>query len=149
LQKAYSVFAEEAQALDPDDAPETVNTDGGQPTQGAWKALFEHVTPILCFLHAFLKIRDRTTNTLGEVGQAVHQQVWDAYHASSKRAFSQRLRRLKEWAEDALPDCPMKSHTLDLCGKRALFTQSYDHMGAHRTSNRVDRLMKFLDRACF
>ena len=26
---------------------------------------------------------------------------------------------------------------------------SYDHQRAHRTSNRVDRLMAFLDRACF
>ena len=93
LQAAYGVFAEEAQALDPDYALETVNTDGWQPTQGAWKALFEHVTLILCFLHAFLKIRDRTTKALGEVGQAVHKRVWEAYHAPSKRAFSQRLRR--------------------------------------------------------
>ena len=149
LQDAYGVFAEEAQALDPEYAPDTVNTDGWQPTQGAWKALFDQVTLILCFLHAFLKIRDRTTKALGEVGQAVHQRVWEAYHAPSKRAFSQRLRRLKEWAEDALPDGAMRSHTLDLCNKRAQFIQSYDHLGAHRTSNLVDRLMKFLDRACF
>ncbi|MDH3600551.1 MAG: hypothetical protein OEU26_13025 [Candidatus Tectomicrobia bacterium] len=87
------VFAEEAQALDPDYAPDTVNTDGWPPTQGAWKALFEHVTLILCVLHAFLKIRDRTTQALGEVSQAVHQRVWEAYHTPSKRAFSQRLRR--------------------------------------------------------
>ena len=93
LQAAYGVFAEEAQALDPKYAPETVNTDGWQPTQGAWKAWFEHVTLILCVLHAFLKIRDRTTKALGEVGQAVHKRVWEAYHAPSKRAFSQRLRR--------------------------------------------------------
>ena len=52
LQDAYGVFAEAARALDPDDAPETV---AWQPTRGAWKALFEHVTLILCFLHAFLK----------------------------------------------------------------------------------------------
>ena len=124
LQAAYGVFAEEAQAVDPDYAPETVNTDGWQPTQGAWKALFEHVTLILCFLHAFLKIRDRTTKALGEVGQAVHQRVGEAYQAPSKRAFSQRLRRLKEWAETALPDCAMRDHTLDLCDKRAQFIQS-------------------------
>jgi hypothetical protein len=43
----------------------------------------------------------------------------------------------------------MKSHTLDLCAKRAQFMQSYDHVYAHRTSNLVDRLRKFLDRACF
>ena len=149
LTEAYGVFAEEAQAVDPDYAPETVNTDGWQPTQGAWKALFENVTLILCFLHAFLKIRDRTTKAVGAVGQVVHKRVWAAYHAPSKRAFSQRVRRLKEWAENALPDCTMKSHTLDLCAKRAQFMQSYDHVYAHRTSNLVDRLMKFLDRACF
>jgi hypothetical protein len=149
LKGAYGVFAEEAQAVDPDYAPHTVNTDGWQPTQGAWKALFQNVTLILCFLHASLKIRDRTTKAFGEVGQAVQKRVWDAYHAPSKRGFSQRLRRLKEWAEKVLPDSAMKSHTLELCDKRAHFIQSYDHLYAHRTSNMVDRLMKFLDRACF
>ena len=149
LQEAYGVFAKEAQALDPDYAPDTVNTDGWQPTQGAWKALFEPITLILCFLHAFIKIRDRTTKALGEIGQAVQQRVWEAYQAPSKRAFSQRLRRLKEWAEKALPECAMKDHTMDLCDKRVRFIQSYNHLGAHRTSNMVDRLMKFVDRACF
>src|SRR3989475_8504723 len=57
LEKAYGVFASEAQALDAEYAPETVNTDGWQATQGAWKALFTHITVILCFLHAFLKIQ--------------------------------------------------------------------------------------------
>jgi hypothetical protein len=59
LEKASGVFASEAQALDAAYAPETVNTDGWQATQGAWKALFTHITVILCFLHAFLNIRDR------------------------------------------------------------------------------------------
>jgi hypothetical protein len=149
LEKAYGVLASEAQAVDADYVPQTVNTDGWQATQGAWKALFENVTLMLCFLHAFLKIRDRTTKALGEVGQAVHQRVWEAYHAPTKRAFSQRLRRLKEWAEKALPDCVMKGHTLELCDKRDQFSKSYDHPDAHRTSNMVDRLMKFLDRAFF
>ena len=149
LTEASGVFAEEAQAVDPDYAPETVHTDGWQPTQGAWKALLRNVTLILCFLHACLKIRDRTTKAFGAVGQAVHKRVWDAYHAPSKRAFSQRIRRLKAWAENALPDGAMQSHTLDLCAKRGQFMQSYDHVYAHRTSNLVDRLMKFLDRACF
>jgi hypothetical protein len=149
LNVAYGVLAEEAHALDQDYAPHSVNPDGWQPTQGAWKALFPTVTLILCFLHAFLKIRDRTTKTFAEVGQAVHKRVWEAYHAPTKRAFSQRLRRLKEWAEQGLPDSAMKSHTLELCDKRAQFSQSYDHRRAHRPSNMVDRLMKFLDRACF
>jgi len=75
--------------------------------------------------------------------------VWDAYHAPRKRAFSPRVRRLKAWAENALPDGTMKSHTLDWCAKRAQCMQRYDHGYAHRTSNLVDRLRKLLDRACF
>ena len=148
LKQAYGVFAQEAQALDADDAPQTVNTDGWQATQGAWKALFSHITGILCFLHAFLKIRDRATKALGAVFAQGQERVWEAYHAPSKRAFSQRLRRLREWAETALPDSAMKTHTLDLCDKRAQLSRSYDYHYAHRTSNMVDRLMTFLDRAC-
>lgn len=149
LRQAYGVFADEAQALDPDYAPETVNTDGWPATQGAWKALFPTITVILCFLHAFLKIRDRATKALAEVFAQVGEKVWQAYRAPSKAAFAQRLRRVREWAERTLPDSPMKKHTVDLCEKRAQFSRSYDHQRAHRTSNMVDRLMKFLDRACF
>ena len=126
-----------------------MNTDGWQATQGAWKALFPHITVILCFLHAFLKIRDRATKALGAVFAQVQERVWEAYHAPSKRAFAQRLRRLRAWAETAVPDSAMKTHTLDLCDKRAQLSRSYDYCSAHRTSNMVDRLMKFLDRACF
>jgi hypothetical protein len=149
LEKAYGVFASEARTLDATYAPQTVNTDGWQATQGAWKALCTHITGILCFLHAFLTLRDRATKTLGGVFAQVQKRVWEAYHAPSKRAFSQRLRRLRQWATTALPEGVMKSHTLDLCGKRDQFRKSYDHPEAHRPSNMGDRLMKFLDRAFF
>lgn len=149
LEKAYGIFASEAQAVDADYAPETVNTDGWQATQNAWKALFNQITIILCFLHAFIKIRDRTKKAFGELGHEVQRRVWEAYHAPSKRTFSQRLRRLRVWASNALPDSEMKQKTLDLCDKRAEFSPSYDHPFAHRTSNMVDRLMRFLDRAFF
>jgi hypothetical protein len=149
LEKAYGVFASEAQAVGADYTPETVNTDGWQATQGAWKALFTHITVVVCFLHAFLKIRDRAKKAFGDLGQDVQRRVWEAYRATSKRAFSQRLRRLREWAAHVLPESDMKRHTLNLCDKRDEFSQSYDHPLAHRTSNMVDRLMKFLDRAFF
>jgi hypothetical protein len=149
LSQAYGVFAQEARSVDPDYAPKTVNTDGWAATQGAWRRLFPNITVILCFLHAFLKIRDRATQALAEYFAQVGTKVWWAYRASSKAAFAQRLRRLREWAQRTLPESPMKQHTLDLCDKRAQFSRSYDHARAHRTSNLVDRLMKFLDRACF
>ena len=64
-------------------------------------------------------------------------------------AFAQCLTRLREWATARLPESAMKTPTLALCDKRAQLIKSDEHPGAHRTSNLVDRLMKFLDRACF
>jgi hypothetical protein len=113
LEKAYGVFASEAQAVDADDAPETINTDGWPATQHAWKSLFHQITVILCFLHALSNIRDRAKKAFGELGQEVQRRVWEAYHAPSKRAFSQRLRRLREWASEVLPASEMKHKTLD------------------------------------
>jgi len=52
LKKAYGVFKEEALTVDPEYAPETVNTDGWAGTMGAWRALFVNVVLIRCFLHA-------------------------------------------------------------------------------------------------
>jgi hypothetical protein len=104
---------------------------------------------LLYFLHAFFRIRDRATKALADGFGQVSIKVWRAYRAPNKAAFAQRLLRLREWAHQTLPDGPMKHHTLDLCDKRARFSRRYDHARAHRTSNRVDRLMRFLDRACF
>jgi hypothetical protein len=157
LKEAYGVFASEARTVDADYAPETVNTDGWPATQNAWKTLFNQITVILCFLHevsstpsmTWIKIRDRAKKAFGELGHEVQRRVWEAYRATNKRAFAQRLRRLREWAADALPTSEMKQKTLDLCDKRDQFSPSYDHPLAHRTSNMADRLMRFLDRAFF
>jgi hypothetical protein len=149
LTKAYGVFAQEAKAVKLDYSPFTVNTDGWSPTQKAWLYLFPGVFVILCFLHAFLKIRDRATKGLKEWFEPIKSKVWEAYRAPTKATFAQRLRRLREWTEKAVPDSPMKQHTLDLCAKREQFIRSYDCERAHRTSNMVDRLMKFIDRVCF
>lgn len=149
LTEAYGVFAREARRVKPDYKPETVNTDGWTATQNAWETLFSGITVILCFLHAFIKIRDRATKVLKASFDPAADKVWDAYKAISKRSFSQRIRRLREWAKTQVPDSPMKQHILDLCKKKNRFIKSYDHSNAHRTSNMVDRLMKFFDRACF
>lgn len=149
LAQAYGVFAKEARALAPDYQPQTVNTDGWPATRAAWKALFPTITIILCFLHAFLKVRDRATKVLSEAYYQVSDRIWEAYRAPNKASFAQRLRRLSDWAGAQLPESPMKNHVLDLCQKRSRFSRAYDYDHAHRTSNMVDRLMRFLDRACF
>ncbi len=62
LTGAYQDFKDEACDLNPDYQPETVNILGYAKdwfaTQAAWQALFPGIIVILCFLHAFLKIRD-------------------------------------------------------------------------------------------
>jgi hypothetical protein len=144
LTRAYGVFRDEARCLDPEYRPETVNTDGWPATQAAWRALFKGVTLILCFLHAFLKIRERAKH-MGETFDALREQVWGAYHAPDARSFSQRLRRLREWAKAHVEKEVVREKVLALCGKRRAFTRAYDHPGCHRTSNLVDRLLRRLD----
>jgi hypothetical protein len=144
LEAAYGVFRDEARRLDPEYRPETVNTDGWPATQAAWRALFEGVAVILCFLHAFLKIRDRAKH-LGETFDAIRERVWEAYHAPDARRFSQRLRRLREWAEAHVEKPVVKEKVVSLCGKRGAFVEAYAHPGCHRTSNLVDRLLRRLD----
>ena len=144
LEAAYGVFRDEARRLDPDYRPETVNTDGWPATQAAWRALFTGVTIILCFLHAFLKIRDRAKH-LGETFGALRERVWDAYHAPDARSFSQRLRRLREWATAHVEKEVVREKVLALCGKRGAFLVAYAHPGCRRTSNMVDRVLRRLD----
>lgn len=59
LTQAYGCFKDEARQVKPDYQPQTVNTDGWFATQNAWQALFASIVVIQCFLHAFLKIRER------------------------------------------------------------------------------------------
>jgi hypothetical protein len=144
LTKAYGVFREEARHLDPDYRPETVHTDGWSATQAAWRTLFEGVTIILCFLHAFLKIRERAKH-LNETFEALRERVWVAYHAPDSRTFSQRLRRLREWALAYVDKEIVREKVLALCDKRSAFVLAYAHPGCHRTSNLVDRVLRRLD----
>src|SRR5262249_27491336 len=50
LQAAYGVFKAEAQNVQAEYRPQTVNTDGWAATQQAWRALFPLVVILRCFL---------------------------------------------------------------------------------------------------
>lgn len=104
LKKAYGVFAQEAQAHDSDYRPLTVTTDGWEATRSAWCQLFPGIVLILCFLHEILKIRD-ICRSKGSLLKQIQDKLWNTYHGTSKRQFSQRLRRLLEWAKSiSLPE---------------------------------------------
>jgi hypothetical protein len=147
LTKSYAHFKEEALNLKPDYQPKTVNTDGWDHTQRAWKALFPGITPILCFLHAFLAIRDRCKRNK-ELLSTISEKVWNIYHAKTIAQFSQRVRRLRQWAGTILID-PVREKILRLCDKASEFKKSFSHPEAHRTSNALDRLMDYQDRVLY
>ena len=74
LEQAYGVFAAEARDVNPEYAPETVNTDGWAAMRNAFQTLFPLIAVVLCFLHGFLKIRDRCRKA-----RELHRRVWDVY----------------------------------------------------------------------
>jgi len=112
---AYGVFADEARSVKLDYAPDTVNTDGWAATQNAWQHWFPYITVILCFLHAFIKIRDRATKALAIPFNEATKQVWDAYKATSKASFSQRTAYENG---QHVPESALKQHIIDLYSKR-------------------------------
>jgi len=144
LKTAYEVFQHEARNVAAEYAPKTVSTDGWKGTQAAWKALFPKVVILLCFLHAWLKIRDRAKH-LKEVFSEVARRVWEAYHAPDRRRFAQRLRRLRQWAVRVLTGVVLEA-VLDLCRKRPHLGVAYRHPDGHRTSNMLDRIMRAMNR---
>ena len=149
LKKAYGVFKEESQDIKSDYSPITVNTDGWSATKNAMKYLFPTIVIIQCFLHAYIKIRDRALKKMQNVFKEIADKVWDCYKATNKRSFAQRIRRVKQWAIKCVPDSIMKEKLLDLCSKCSLWIKFYDFPKAHRTSNALDRLMKLMNRHKF
>ncbi len=148
LTNAYGVFQQESQSLDQDYQPETVNTDGWNSTVSAFKALFPGIVLLQCFLHIYIKIRDRSKLKYRELFKQVSDKLWNCYEATGKRSFSQRVRRLFDWSidpENKLPDI-LKKPIATLKTKIKLFSAAYDHPNAHRTSNMLDRLMQRMDR---
>ncbi len=150
LTQAYGVFKTEARQVQPDYVPETANTDGWQATQLAWHTLFSSVILIACFLHVYIKLRDRAKKKFSDWFTEVSDRLWRCYRAPTKASFSQRLRRLHEWAV-RLDKCPVfiQQQIEKLHARAPSFTPAYDFPEAHRTSNLLDRLMHRMDHHLF
>jgi len=148
LKKGYAVFREEAWNLDPDYTPKTVTTDGWDATQNAWKILFPLITVILCFLHSVIKIKKRSKRDASLFFQ-LQEKVWNIYHAATRSAFAQRIRRFGEWASLTEMADSVKEKVFELCSNAARFKPAYTYPGAYRTSNALDRLMNYQDRVLY
>jgi len=149
LEAAYGVFKQEAQIINPDYCPETANTDGWVATRNALQALFPAMTLLMCFLHIFISIRDRSSKKFKDAFATVSEKLWNCHAAKTKAAFSQRVRRLCEWSRTARIPSFMVDKLEKLRKNLPSFARAYDFHGAFRTSNMLDRLMQRMDRHLF
>jgi hypothetical protein len=144
LREAYGVFAAEAWDVDPAYAPATVNTDGWAATRNAFAALFPAIAVVLCFLHGFLKVRDR-----GRKAHDLHRRVWDVYRATSAEEFRRLMGALQGWCATRTWTAPVVEMLTKLWAKTEFYAVAYAHPGCHRTSNAVDRPMNRLCRLMY
>lgn len=146
LQEAYGVFKSEAQQVLPQYCPSDINTDGWAATQNALGNLFSDSALIECYLHAFIKIRDRCTKQLEDYREKVMDKIWNIYRSESKKQMGQKIRRLKEWTRKNVPNSPFRDNILKLCQKKKKWFAHFDHPEAYRTSAKLDRLMKNMEK---
>lgn len=144
LAEGYGMFRKEALDVDPEYAPQTVNTDGWWATQNAFQALFNNIKVILCFLHGFLKVRDRCRQS-----HELHKHIWDVYRASTAEEFRKLMGELKEWCGTQTFSGPVTEMLAKLWKRTEEYAIAYDHPGCHRTSNAVDRPMNRLRRLVY
>ena len=142
LRAAYGDFRDEAENVEPNYAPRSVNTDGWMATQRAWRSLYPLIALVLCFLHGYLKVRDRCRRKFPEL----RRRIWDVYRAATGDEFRERMDPLKQWYQQQTFPTKVSEAVQKLCNRTDEYAVSYDHPGCHRTSNLVDRLMNLLDR---
>jgi hypothetical protein len=149
LINAYQVFKSEAQGVDPSYSPTTVNMDGWKATFNAWAKLFTSSVLIFCFLHIFIKIRDRAKKKHKDIFLKMSSKLWECYRAKTKRAFSQKIRRLIQLCKTEKVPSVIIDPIQKLRQNLGAYTAAYDFPHAHRTSNMLDRLMQRMDRHLF
>lgn len=147
LAKAYGVFKEEALQAQPGYEAASVNTDGWAATRNAWKKLFANILLILCFLHGFIKIRQRAAQM--ENKQQLFDKIWNAYRQDNKDSFCLAVEELRQWNEKNNSSQACKQYVDKLCQKANDYAMAYDVPQGYRTSNTVDRPMRRLDRFLF
>jgi hypothetical protein len=149
LTQAYGVFKNEAQALDQDYEPKTVNTDGFKSTRNAWTTLFAQSVLILCFLHGFIRIRDGAKRLT--IFPELATRVWEVYRQESYEHFIDKITVLKLWTEYSRKSLTERCFeaVMKLCDRAHEYAVAYHHPGCLRTSNMLNRLMQKMDRYLF
>ncbi len=149
----YQVFADETARTNPDHQIRSINVDGFAATSAALRMVFgASVILITCFLHLYISIRDRAKKKHAEIFGEIADQLWDAYGAPTKQAFSQRWKTLMQWCTDNHDRIPEPVSTkLNKANENKLqgYEAYYDREQGHRVSTALDREMGSLDRRLF
>ena len=146
LTTAYDEFKTEATRLKPDYQPKTVNNDGWLPTKQAWLSLFPGIFVIRCFLHAYLRIRDRCKSQ--PVFSEIRRMIWYIYHARSHTTYWRRDRDFLAFARDHLQGEALKAVN-KFEKKRAELYKGWLYPGAHRVSTMLERHMQPMTRCLY
>ena len=146
LTGAYGEFRTEALRLKPDYQPETVNTDGWKQTKLAWQKLFPLIFVIRCFLHAYMRIRDRCKST--PVFTDIRAMIWHIYHARSHTTYWRRYRDFLAFAREHLKGEALKAVNR-FEKKRAELYKGWLYPGAHRISTMLERHMQPMTRCLY
>lgn len=149
LKNAYNHFKQEVQILNEDYKPTTVNLDSWKPTQKAWKTIFSRTIIILCFLHIYIKIRDRSKKKHKEIFNIVAEKLWKCYRKKRRQCFSQSIRRLHNWVVEQNAPSVIVHPIKKLRDSLQSYSIAYSFPGSHRTSNMLERIMQRMDRFLF
>ena len=99
---------------------------------------------ILCFLHGFLKIRDRSRKD-----HELHRRVWEVYWAKTASEFRSRMSAFRTWFESGNWSTAVRAMAEKLWKRVGEYEEAYAHPGCYRTSNTVDRPMNRLYRMLY
>jgi hypothetical protein len=146
LEQAYGEFKREALRLNPNYAPTTLTLDGWRQTKEAWLRLFPTLIIIRCFLHAFLRIRERCRSN--PLFPRVRQLVWRIYHARSQRNYYYHFDKFLTFARQQLTGEALKA-VERFKRKRAELRQGLLHPGCHRVSTMLERHMQPMTRCLY
>ena len=146
LEGAYSEFKQEAQRLQADYTPKTLNLDGWRQTKEAWLRLFPTIIVIRCFLHAFLRIRDRCKHYT--IYPRLQFLIWRIYHAKSQSSYYTHFAQFLVFARQHLKGEALKA--VDRFEqKRTELLQGLFHPGCHRVSTMLERHMQPMTRCLY
>ena len=109
-----------------------------------FKSLFPGIAVILCFLHGFLKIRDRCRKN-----HDLQARVWEVYRAPTAAEFWSRRADFQNWFPSQNCTASVGEMVAKLSKKTEAYIVAHDHPGCRRTRNAVDRPMNRLCRLMY